>query len=87
MRRGRGQAGEVADYPISRRHAMRRVAEQLLEGLDSSGAPLPVQVVSDAQHGHVIRVQLGAAQGAERERLTRAVHERLDPLTVRHEVA
>jgi fatty-acyl-CoA synthase len=72
--------------PALRVDAMRRVAEQLLEGLVAGDGPLRVQVVSDAQHGHVIRVQLGRAQGSERERLTAAVHEKLDPLTVRHEV-
>ena len=45
-----------------------------------------MQVVNDAQRGHVIRVHLGRTQGSERERLTAAVHEKLDPLTVRHEV-
>jgi hypothetical protein len=65
---------------------MRRVAEQLLEGLAADGQPLTAQVVSDAKHGHVIRVSLGAANGATREQLAAAVHQRLDPLTVRHEV-
>jgi fatty-acyl-CoA synthase len=73
--------------PALRIDAMRRVAEQLLEGLAAGGAPLRVEVASDPQHGQVIRVALGGAQGAERDRLTTAVHQRLDPLTVRHEVA
>ena len=73
--------------PALRVDAMRRVAEQMLEGLDAvPGETLRVQVVNDAQHGHVIRVSLGHAQGGERERLAAAVHARLDPLTVRHEV-
>jgi fatty-acyl-CoA synthase len=72
--------------PALRVDAMRRVAQQLLEGLASAGTPLQVQVASDARHGHVIRVSLGPATGAERERLAAAVRERLDPLTVRHEI-
>jgi fatty-acyl-CoA synthase len=72
--------------PALRTDAMRRVAEQLLEGLAADGQPLTAQVVSDAKHGHVIRVSLGAANGATREQLAAAVHQRLDPLTVRHEV-
>ncbi|HEX6018133.1 MAG TPA: acyl-CoA synthetase [Burkholderiaceae bacterium] len=72
--------------PALRVDAMRRVAEQLLHGLAAGGESLHAEVVSDATHGHVIRVSPGSAQGAERERLIAAVHERLAPLTVRHEV-
>jgi len=72
--------------PALRVDAMRRVAEQLLEGLGSPDGPVRVQVASDAQHGHVIRVSLGGAHGAERDRLSAIVHQRLDPLTVRHEL-
>jgi len=56
------------------------------EGLQAQGQPLLAQVVPDAQHGHVIRVSPGAASGSVREQLAAAVHERLDPLTVRHEI-
>lgn len=73
--------------PALRVDATRRVAEQLLEGLSANGEPLNAQVVADAKHGHVIRVSLGDASAATRERLAAAVHERLDPLTVRHELA
>jgi fatty-acyl-CoA synthase len=72
--------------PALRVDAMRRVAEQMLEGITAAGETLSVQVASDAHHGHVIRVTLGAAPGAARERLVGAVHERLNPLTIRHEV-
>ena len=72
--------------PALRVDAMRRVAEQLLEGLASGSGPLRVRVASDAQHGHVIRVSLAGAHGAEHERLAAAVRQRLDPLTVRHEI-
>ncbi len=72
--------------PALRVDAMRRVAEQMLEGLAAAGEPLGVQVISDAQHGHVIRVSLGRAHGAEREHLTAAVRQRLGALTVRHEM-
>jgi fatty-acyl-CoA synthase len=72
--------------PALRVDAMSRVAQQLLEGLAAGGQPLRVQVADDARHGHVIRVSLGPAQGAERERLALAVDQRLDPLAVRHEI-
>jgi len=72
--------------PALRIDAARRVAEQLLEGLSSDGDHLVARVVADAKHGHVIRVSLGSSQGAARERLAAAVHERLDPLTIRHEL-
>jgi fatty-acyl-CoA synthase len=72
--------------PALRIDAMRRVAEQLLEGLDAGGQSVAVQVVPDAKHGQLVRVSLGGAQGAARERLIAAVRERLGPLTVRHEV-
>jgi len=72
--------------PALRVDAARRVAEQLLEGLSADSQPIQVQVQADAKHGQVIRVSLGAAQGAARERLATAVHERLNPLAIRHEV-
>ena len=72
--------------PALRVDAMRRVAEQMLEGLAAAAEALTVQVVSDAQHGYVIRVSLGQAHGTERDRLIAIVHERLAPLTVRHEI-
>jgi fatty-acyl-CoA synthase len=72
--------------PALRVDATRRVAEQLLEGLGAAGEALVVQVVADAKHGHVIRVSSGKTQGAARERLAAAVHERLNPLAIRHEV-
>ncbi|MCG3190403.1 MAG: 2-succinylbenzoate--CoA ligase [Burkholderiaceae bacterium] len=72
--------------PALRIDATRQVAEQLLSELAAGGEPLHAEVVNDATHGHVIRVSLGGAQGAEREHLAGAVHDRLAPLTVRHEI-
>jgi fatty-acyl-CoA synthase len=72
--------------PALRTDAAKRVAERMLEGLSGDAGPLSVQVVADAQHGHVIRVSLGTQQGAARERLANAVHERLNPLAMRHDV-
>jgi fatty-acyl-CoA synthase len=72
--------------PALRVDAMRRVAQQLLDGLTANGIALAAEVVADAKHGHVIRVSLGDAQGDEREHLGAAVHARLGPLTVRHEL-
>jgi fatty-acyl-CoA synthase len=72
--------------PALRIDAARRVAEHLLEGLSAGGEPLAVQVVADARHGQIIRVSLGASHGAAREQLAAAVHERLGPLTIHHEI-
>ena len=72
--------------PALRIDAARRVADQLLEGLFAAGERLAVQVVTDAKHGQLIRVSLGAVPAAERDRLAAAVHERLSPLAIRHEV-
>ena len=72
--------------PALRSDAARRVAEQLLEGLAVHGELLRVQVDAHAEHGQVIRVSMGSTTGAERERLAAAVHQRLNPLTIRHEV-
>jgi fatty-acyl-CoA synthase len=72
--------------PALRSDAARRVVQQLLEGLDADGDPVSVQVVADAKHGQLIRVSLGGAKGAARDGLAEAVHERLNPLTIRHEV-
>jgi fatty-acyl-CoA synthase len=72
--------------PALRVDAMRRVAEQMLEGLSADGEAPSVQVIADAKHGHVVRVSVGQAAGEARERLIAAVHERLNPLTIRHEV-
>lgn len=72
--------------PALRVDAMRRVAEQLLEGVATDGDALQAEVVADALHGHVIRVSLGGVRASERERLAAAVHERLQALTVRHEI-
>ena len=72
--------------PALRVDAIRRVAEQLLEGVSAGSAPLVVLVVPDAKHGQLVRVSLGSTHGSARERLTAAVHDRLGPLTIRHEV-
>jgi len=72
--------------PALRVDATRRVAMQLLEGLGGDGAALSADVLPHAQHGQMIRVSLGGAQGEARERLIAAVNDRLGPLTIRHEV-
>ncbi|HEU5295207.1 MAG TPA: acyl-CoA synthetase [Burkholderiaceae bacterium] len=72
--------------PALRNDAARRVAELLLEGLAIGDAALSVQVAADAKLGQVIQVSLAGAQGNERDRLSAAVHERLGPLTIRHQI-
>ena len=73
--------------PALRVDAMQRVAEDLLRDLPAAGESCAVQVVPDATHGQVILVTLTAPDPAARERLEAAVHQRLDPLTIRHRVA
>jgi fatty-acyl-CoA synthase len=72
--------------PALRVDAMRRVAEQLLADLNVGAQSVRVDVVADARHGQAIRVSLAGASGAAREQLVAQVHQRLDPLTVRHEI-
>ena len=76
--------------PALRIDAIERVARALLNDLTAQGVQLEVLVRADATHGQVIRVTLGgqaaAGAGPEHERVARAVHQRLDPLTVRHEL-
>ena len=50
------------------------------------GASIQVEVATDPIHGQVIRVRLNATDAAQRRRIEAVVHERLDPLTVRHEL-
>lgn len=69
--------------PALRVDAMRRVAEQLLEGLGAT-----VEVRADATHGQVIRVVLPPAlTGPARAAAEAKVRSQLGPLTVRHELA
>ena len=72
--------------PTLRTDAMRRVADELLRDLPAAGEACAVAVVADATHGQVIRVTLTAADDAARRRLETGVHQRLDPLTTRHQV-
>jgi fatty-acyl-CoA synthase len=72
--------------PALRVDAMRRVAEQLLADLNTDAASMKVEIVADARHGQLIRVSLAGAADAARQQLVAQVHQRLDPLTVRHEV-
>jgi fatty-acyl-CoA synthase len=72
--------------PALRIDAARRVVEQLLEGVASCGATFATEVLPHGQHGQIVRVSIAGVQGEPRDQLVRAVHERLGPLTIRHEV-
>jgi fatty-acyl-CoA synthase len=72
--------------PALRVDAMRRVATALLEGVAPVGATLVVDVVAHGTHGHLIRVTVSGASGGVADAIEAEVHQKLDPLTVRHEV-
>jgi fatty-acyl-CoA synthase len=72
--------------PALRTDAMRRVAQALLADLPAAGEAAAGEVVADARHGQRLRVTLTVPDAAARARLAAAVKQRLDPLTVRHEV-
>ncbi len=67
--------------PALRIDAIGRVARKLLQGMAVDCA-----VLAHASHGQVISVSLRGATGPAAQALEQAVHERLGPLTVRHEV-
>jgi hypothetical protein len=50
------------------------------------GATLVVDVVAHGTHGHLIRVTVSGASGGVADAIEAEVHQKLDPLTVRHEV-
>ena len=73
--------------PALRHAAARRVVERLLADIVRDGVGLAVDAGIHPEHGSLITVTLSNAAPAARSALGEAVHKRLDPLTMRHEIA
>jgi fatty-acyl-CoA synthase len=72
--------------PALRLDAARRMVDALLADLVPEGAGLDVAVQAHEVHGHLITVRLAGVATAQREALEARLHERLNPLVMRHEV-
>jgi len=72
--------------PTLRLDAARRMVEALLADALPPGARLGVAVAAHAVHGHLITVTLGGVGTAQRAGLQAQLHERLNPLVMRHEI-
>ena len=73
--------------PTLRHAAARRVVERLLADVSRDAVTVAVEVGMDPVHGSLITVTLGSAGIEARARLEQEVRQRLDPLTMRHEIA
>ena len=73
--------------PALRHAAVRRVVERLLADIARDGVGLSVDAAIHPEHGSLITVTLSNAALAARAALGESVHKRLDPLTMRHEIA
>jgi len=72
--------------PALRIDAAERMVRGALADLGSGGARLEVTVQSHPEFGHVIHVAGSGVGGAAREEVEHAVHDRLGPLQMRHEL-
>ena len=73
--------------PALRLDAVRLMVAGLLAELVPPGATIEVVVNAHAVHGQLISVVLGGVAAAQREAIDGLVHERLDPLVMRHEIS
>ena len=72
--------------PALRLDAAKRMVAALLADLVFVGASLDVTVQTHEVHGNLISVGLAGVAAVQREALEARVHERLNPLVMRHEV-
>ena len=72
--------------PTLRLDAAQQMVSELLADLVPAGATLDVQVNAHAVHGHLITVTLGSVAASAQPAIENQVHERLNPLVMRHEV-
>ena len=72
--------------PALRLDAARRMVDALLADLVPTGASLDVAVQAHEVHGHLISVRLAGVAAAQRAALEARLHERLNPLVMRHDV-
>ncbi len=71
--------------PALRLDAARQMVEALLADLVPAGATADVVVAAHAVYGHLITVSMGTVAQARRPALEAQLHERLNPLVMRHE--
>jgi fatty-acyl-CoA synthase len=72
--------------PQLRWDAAQRKVQRMLADLQAPGLEIAVSVAAHAVHGNLITVHL-AGETASRPAIESAVHQRLDPLVMRHEIA
>jgi fatty-acyl-CoA synthase len=72
--------------PQLRWDAARRKVAKMLADLQEPGLDIAVTVAAHPVHGNLITVRLPGWPESQRAAIERAVHQRLDPLTTRHEV-
>ena len=72
--------------PALRLDAAERMVAALLADLVPAGASLDVAVQAHEVHGNLISVRLAGVAAVQREALEARLHERLNPLVMRHEV-
>jgi fatty-acyl-CoA synthase len=72
--------------PALRLDAAKQMVGALLADLVSGGATLDVSVAAHAVHGHLISVTLRGVDETHRAALEARLHERLDPLVMRHRI-
>ena len=73
--------------PALRLDAAERAVHRLLSFVAKEDATVDVSVCSHKEHGTMISVTLGGDPTAGRDQVTALVKEKLDPLTLRHEIA
>jgi fatty-acyl-CoA synthase len=73
--------------PQLRWEAARRVFAAALADLAAAGTGIEVTVGADAMHGSLARVTIAGVPEARRAEIEPQVHARLDPFTLRHELA
>ena len=73
--------------PALRWDATQRAVARMLADLQSGPVAIKVEVGAHASHGSLIAVGVSGCPAAEQAALAEKIHERLNPLVARHEIA
>jgi len=73
--------------PALRWNAAQRAVTHMLADLSQQGPQIMVEVGADATHGSLITVEIKGLPAGERAEFEAQVHERLNPLVMRHQIA
>ena len=73
--------------PALRWDATRSVVSRMLADLQSQAVAIAVEVGAHASHGSLVAIRISGAPAAAQAALAAQIHERLNPLVVRHEIA